>query len=160
MVSGFNFLRDARCSLQTKKREFLLCYSYTGESLIGWVFNQLRSLTDRSTFSREIARLGGGRVRELGGPNLKKLISRGRVALANSVEGRGGARPKKNLQIWDLQRLAFAEGRQPAANLTIVKDEKVSERKLKGCLSPSTMLNNDSKHIAVVSLKPLSAGFS
>ena len=160
MVSGFNFLRDARCSLQTKRREFHLCYSYTGESLIGWVFNQLRSLTDRSTFSREIARLGGGggeRVRE---SKLKKINFSGKGRIGELGRGEGGAGPKKSLQIWDLQRLASAEGRQPAANLTIVKDEKVSERKLKGSLSPSTMLNNDSKHITVVSFKPLSAGFS
>ena len=34
-VSGFIFLHDARCSLQTKRREFLPCYSYISESLIG-----------------------------------------------------------------------------------------------------------------------------
>ena len=34
-VSGFIFLRGARCSLQTKRREFLPCYSYISESLIG-----------------------------------------------------------------------------------------------------------------------------
>ena len=31
-VSGFIFLCDACCSLQTKIREFLLCYSYKQES--------------------------------------------------------------------------------------------------------------------------------
>ena len=49
-VSGFIFLCDACCSFQTERRKFLVCYSYIGESLIRWVFNQLKSLTDRSTF--------------------------------------------------------------------------------------------------------------
>ena len=35
MVSGFIFLCDAHCSLQTERKKFLLCYSYISESLIG-----------------------------------------------------------------------------------------------------------------------------
>ena len=59
-VSGLIFLRDSHCSLQTKRREFLPCYSYISESLIGWVFNQLKSLTDRSRFFHKIGVGGGG----------------------------------------------------------------------------------------------------
>ena len=45
MVSGFNFLRDARCSLQTKIREFLPCYSYIRES--DWMSIQPIEVLDR-----------------------------------------------------------------------------------------------------------------
>ena len=34
-VSGFIFLCDAHCLLQTERKKFLLCYSYISESLIG-----------------------------------------------------------------------------------------------------------------------------
>ena len=69
-VSGFIFLRDGSCSLQTNRREFLLCYSYISESLIGWVFNHLKSLIDR-VFPRNCSVGGGGgggrdRIGELG----------------------------------------------------------------------------------------------
>ena len=47
-----------------QKEEFLPCYSYISESLIGWVFNQLKSLTDRSRFFHKIGGGGGGGVRE------------------------------------------------------------------------------------------------
>ena len=59
-VSGFIFLCDACCSFQTERRKFLVCYSYIGESLIRWVFNQLKSLTDRSTFFLQNYLEGGG----------------------------------------------------------------------------------------------------
>ena len=81
------FLRDASCSLQTNRREFLLCYSYISETLIGWVVNHLKSLIDRSAFfPRNYSVRGGGRIGKL---------DRG---------GRGGPLVR-NLQIWDLQRL-------------------------------------------------------
>ena len=60
-VSGFIFLCDACCSFQTKRRKFLVCYSYIGESLIRWVFNKLKSLTDRSTFFLQNYLEGGSR---------------------------------------------------------------------------------------------------
>ena len=101
-VSRFIFLCHARCSLQTKERDFLLRYSYIIESLIGWVFNHLKSLTERDPrFSREISWWdGGGGV--VGSKN-KLGIFFGGVALANSV---GGCCSEKNFQIWDLQTLA------------------------------------------------------
>ena len=67
-ISGFIFLCDACCSFQTKRRKFLVCYSYIGESLIRWVFNQLKSLTDRSTFFLQNYLEGGG----VGGLNQKR----------------------------------------------------------------------------------------
>ena len=91
----------ARC--KQKKRDFLLRYSYIIESLIGWVFNHLKSLTERDPrFSREISWWdgGGGGV---GGSKNKLGIFFGGVALANSV---GGCCSEKNFQIWDLQTLA------------------------------------------------------
>ena len=93
-VSGFIFLCDACCSFQTKRRKFLVCYFYIGESLIRWVFNQLKSLTDRSTFLLQNCLEGG-----VGGLNQKRHF-RGGAALTNSAGG--GAGLKKNLQIWDL----------------------------------------------------------
>ena len=93
-VSGFIFLCDACCSFQTKRRKFLVCCSYIGESLITWLFNQLKSLTDRSTFFCKITWRGGSR-----GSKSKETFSGG-AALTNSVGG--GAGLKKNLQIWDL----------------------------------------------------------
>ena len=95
-VSGFIFLCDACCSFQTERRKFLVCYSYIGESLIRWVFNQLKSLTDRSTFFLKNYLEGGGGSR---GSKSKETFSGG-AALTNSV-GRG-AGLKKNLQILDL----------------------------------------------------------
>ena len=89
-VSGFIFLCDACCSFQTKRRKFLVCYSYTGESLIRWVFNQLKSLTDRSTFFYCKITWRGG----VGGLNQKRHFGGGR-ALTNSVGGGGGAGLKK-----------------------------------------------------------------
>ena len=87
-VSGFIFLHDACCSLQTNRREFLLCYPYISESLIGWVFNHLKSLIDRSTFFPRNC-LGGERGGEWywhtrsgegGGVLVRKKISRFEIA--------------------------------------------------------------------------------
>ena len=80
-VSGFIFLCDACCSFQTKRRKFLVCYSYIGESLIRWVFNKLKSLTDRSTFFLQNYLEGGSR-----GSKSKETFSGG-AALTNSVGG-------------------------------------------------------------------------
>ena len=80
-VSGFIFLCDACCSFQTKRRKFLVCYSYIGESLIRWVFNKLKSLTDRSTFFQQNYQEGGSR-----GSKSKETFSGG-AALTNSVGG-------------------------------------------------------------------------
>ena len=105
-VSRFIFLCHARCSLQTKERDFLLRYSYIIESLIGWVFNHLKSLTERDPrFSREISWWdgGGGGGGGVAGSKNKLGIFLGGVALANSV---GGCCSEKNFQIWDLQTLA------------------------------------------------------
>ena len=74
-VSGFIFLCDACCSFQTERRKFLVCYSYIGESLIRWVFNQLKSLTDRSTFFLQNYLEGGG----VGGLNQKRHFRGGRI---------------------------------------------------------------------------------
>ena len=81
-VSGFIFLCDACCSFQTKRRKFLVCYSYIGESLIRWVFNQLKSLTDRSTFFLKNYLEGGGSR----GSKSKETFSGG-AALTNSIGG-------------------------------------------------------------------------
>ena len=101
--TAFVLSMNCCCSLQTKRSDFLL-YSYIIESLIGWVFNQLNSLTERSTFFPRtcLVRWGGG----VGGRGVKinKKFSGG-VALANSVGGRG-CWSEKNFQIWDLQTLA------------------------------------------------------
>ena len=93
-VSGFIFLCDACCSFQTKRRKFLVCYSYIGESLIRRVFNQLKSLTDRSTFFLQNYLEGG----EVGGLNQKRHFRGGRIDKFG--RGGGGAGLKKNLQIW------------------------------------------------------------
>ena len=81
-VSGFIFLCDACCSFQTKRRKFLVCYSYIGESLIRWVFNQLKSLTDRSTFFLQNYLEGRGSR----GSKSKETFSGG-AALTNSIGG-------------------------------------------------------------------------
>ena len=81
-VSGFIFLCDACCSFQTKRRNFLVCCSYIGESLITWLFNQLKSLTDISTFFCKITWRGGSR-----GSKSKETFSGGGTALTNSVRG-------------------------------------------------------------------------
>ena len=100
---------------------------------------------------------GGG-----GGAKKKKKRSpgEGRIGELGRGEGGEGWSEKKSPDLRSPEVGISAEGRQPAANLTIVKDEKLSKRKKNWCLTPSTMLNNDSKRTAVVSLKPLSAGFS
>ena len=90
-VSGFIFLCDACCSFQTKRRKFLVCYSYIKESLIRWVFNQLKSLTDRSTFFLQNYLEGGG----VGGLN-QETFSGGGAALTNSIGGGGGWSEKKS----------------------------------------------------------------
>ena len=84
---------NAHYLLQTKRREFLLCYSYKNESL--WMSIQpiLKSLTDRLMFFPQNCLWGGGEGGR-GGPNQKRTL------------GWGGYWSKKNLQIWDLQRLA------------------------------------------------------
>ena len=102
-VSGLIFLRDSHCSLQTKRREFLPCYSYISESLIGWVFNQLKSLTDRSRFFHKIG-VGGGEG--YGGPNqMRNSLGGGEVSHNGKFSWRSAGQ-KRNLQIWNLQRLA------------------------------------------------------
>ena len=83
-VSGFIFLCDACCSFQTKRRKFLVCSSYIGEKLIRWVFNKLKSLTDRSTFFLQNYLEGGGSR----GSKSKETFSGG-AALTNSVGGGG-----------------------------------------------------------------------
>ena len=65
--------------------------NYISESLIRWVFNKLKSLTDRSTFFPWNC------------SNNKKEIFQG--GLHWQILLGGGAGPKKNLQIWDLKRL-------------------------------------------------------
>ena len=102
-VSGFIFLHDTCCSLQTKRRESFLCQSDISESLIRWVFNLFNSLTDRSMFFSQHFSGGGGGGR-VGDAN-KKEIFWGGVSSANAVAG-GVLVWKKDLQIWDLQRLA------------------------------------------------------
>ena len=96
-----SFLASFSCVMHVvhskqKERKFLVCYSYIGESLIRWVFNQLKSLTDRSTFFLQNYLEGGGSR----GSKSKETFSGG-AALTNSIGG-GGAGLKKNLQIWDL----------------------------------------------------------
>ena len=87
-VSGFIFLCDACCSFQTKRRKFLVCCSYIGESLITWLFNQLKSLTDRSTFFCKITWRGGSR-----GSKSKETFSGG--GLHWRIRSGGGAGLKK-----------------------------------------------------------------
>ena len=99
-VSGLIFLRDSHCSLQTKRREFLPCYSYISESLIGWVFNQLKSLTDRSRFFHKIGVGGEG----YGGPNQMRnsLGGGGRChIMENSV---GGVLVRKEISRFEISR--------------------------------------------------------
>ena len=63
-----HFLVWCMLFIPNKKKKFLVCYSYIGESLIRWVFNQLKSLTDRSTFFLQNYLEGGG----VGGLNQKR----------------------------------------------------------------------------------------
>ena len=52
--------------MQTNRREFLLCYPYISESLIGCVFNHLKSLIDGSAFFPRNYSVGvGGRIGKL-----------------------------------------------------------------------------------------------
>ena len=99
-VSGFIFLRGAHCSLQTKRREFLPCYSYISESLIGWVFNQLKSLTDRSRFFHKIG-VGGGRG--MGGQIKWEILWGGGRChiMENSV---GGVLVRKEISRFEISR--------------------------------------------------------
>ena len=85
-----------------QKEEFLPCYSYISESLIGWVFNQLKSLTDRSRFFHKIGG-GGGGVRE---SKSNEKFSGGGGASHNGKFSWRSAGQKRILQIWNLQRLA------------------------------------------------------
>ena len=36
-ISGFIFLRDAHCLLQTERKKFLLCYSYISKREFDWI---------------------------------------------------------------------------------------------------------------------------
>lgn len=86
-VSGFIFLCDAHCSLQTERKKFLPCYSYTSESLIGLVCNQLESLTDRSTlFPQNCLVKGGGGV---GIQIEREIFWRGRICELHRGGGGG-----------------------------------------------------------------------
>ena len=58
-------MRVVRC--KQKGESFFFFYSYIIESLIGWVFNLLKSLTDRSRFFLRNCSVGG-----VGGPNKKE----------------------------------------------------------------------------------------
>ena len=100
-VSGLIFLRDSHCSLQTKRREFLPCYSYISESLIGWVFNQLKSLTDRSRFFHKIGVGGGGGV--WGAKSNEKFSGGGGRChiMENSV---GGVLVRKEISRFEISR--------------------------------------------------------
>ena len=98
--SGLIFLRDSHCSLQTKRREFLPCYSYISESLIGWVFNQLKSLTDRSRFFHKIGVGGEG----YGGAKSNEKFSGGGGRchiMENSV---GGVLVRKEISRFEISR--------------------------------------------------------
>ena len=91
-----SFLASFSCVMHVvhskqKERKFLVCYSYIGESLIRWVFNQLKSLTDRSTFFLQNYLEGGGSR----GSKSKETFSGG-AALTNSIGGGGCWSEKKS----------------------------------------------------------------
>ena len=103
LLASFSCMMHFVCRKQ--KEESFFFVTAIQASLIGWVFNQLKTLTNRSTFFLQNCSVvvvfffsipkknwGGG---EKG------------VTSVNSVGGGGGcAGPKKNLQVWDPQRLA------------------------------------------------------
>ena len=75
--------------------------------------------------------MGGGG--ELGGPNKKNKFPGERSHRRTRSGGGGGEgwSEKKSPDLRSPEVGISAEGRQPAANLTIVKDEKLSKRKKK-----------------------------
>lgn len=103
------FLASFSCVMHVvrckQKEESFFFVTAIQASLIGWVFNQLKTLTNRSTFFLQNCSVVVGFFF----PIPKKIEGGGGkgVTSVNSVGGGGGcAGPKKNLQVWDSQRLA------------------------------------------------------
>ena len=87
LLASFSCMMHFVCRKQ--KEESFFFVTAIQASLIGWVFNQLKTLTNRSTFFLQ---------------NCSVVV--GVFFQFNLGEGGGCAGPKKNLQVWDPQRLA------------------------------------------------------
>ena len=102
-VSGLISLRDSHCSLQTKRREFLPCYSYIRESLIMDEYSTNWSPWQIDPgFSTKSGWGGEG----YGGAKSNEKFSGGGEVSHNGKFSWRSAGQKRNLQIWNLQRLA------------------------------------------------------
>lgn len=100
LLASFSCMMHFVCR---KQKESFFFVTAIQASLIGWVFNQLKTLTNRSTFFLQNCSVVVGFFFQF----QKKLRGGKGVTSVNSVGGGGGcAGPKMNLQVWDPQKLA------------------------------------------------------
>ena len=101
-LASFSCMMHFVCRKQ--KEESFFFVTAIQASLIGWVFNQLKTLTNRSTFFLQNCSVVMGFFFSIP----KKIEGGGRGSHQWIQLGVGGvcAGPKKNLQVWDSQRLA------------------------------------------------------
>ena len=102
LLASFSCMMHFVCR---KQKESFFFVTAIQASLIGWVFNQLKTLTNRSMFFLQNCLVVVGfffsipkKIEGGGGRGSHQWIQLG--------EGGGCAGPKKNLQVWDPQRLA------------------------------------------------------
>ena len=104
LLASFSCMMHFVCRKQ--KEESFFFVTAIQASLIGWVFNQLKTLTNRSTFFLQNCSVVVGFFFQF----QKKIEGgggkRGSHQWIQLGEGGGCAGPKKNLQVWDPQRLA------------------------------------------------------